>query len=135
MKKAALILALLLCATFIPTSCTKDKTDPNIPKNLYGTWYGEGGMYSYSVTFLKDKTCVIMGASSQTYMLGFQDAWTMDCPYTYDNGHITCTGTLYKTLGATGQTLEIDNYSTTFDYHETYLTGGMEPAITQYTKD
>lgn len=135
MKRFTLILALLTCIAFVPTSCKKDTLDPNIPNELYGTWYGDSGMYFYSVSFFKDKTCIIQGVSNQTYMTDFQDTWTIDCPFTYDNGHISCTGTLVKQIGATGEIVEIENYSTSFDFNGTYLTGGMEPAIYRYTKE
>ena len=135
MKKLTLIFALLLCIAFVPTSCKKDKVDPNIPSTLYGEWFGEGGTYSFSVAFLKDKTCVIYGVSSQTYITEDLDTWTLDCPYTYDNGHITCTGTLLKHLGSNGQDVEVPNFTTTFEFKETYLTGGIEPSIYRYTKE
>lgn len=135
MKKITLIFALLLCVAFVPTSCKKDKLDPNIPNNLYGEWYGEGGQYSYSAAFLTDKSCVIYGVSSQTYISEDKDTWTLDGNYSYDNGHISCTGTLYKHHGATGQDEIVENYLTSFEYKETYLTGGMEPAIYRYTKE
>lgn len=135
MKKLTLFCALLLCVAFVPTSCKKEKIDPNIPKALYGSWFGEGGIYSYSATFFNDKTCIIQGVSSQTYITEFQDTWELEGSYTYDNGIITCNGTRFKQLGATGQVIEEPNFSTTFEFHDTYLTGGWEPAIYRYTKE
>lgn len=135
MKKLTLIFALLLCVAFVPTPCNKEKVDPNIPKNLYGEWYGEGGQYSYSVVFFNDKTCIIQGISKQTYITEDYDSWTLDGTYTYDNANISCIGTLLKHHGATRQDETIDNFTTSFEYHETYLTGGIEPAIYRYTKE
>lgn len=137
MKRNVILLLLIAVLSMFLSSCGKEKLDPSVPDNLYGEWEGENENY-YFYLFLEknaDKNCIISGVSNRYYITEIKDAWSM--PYgtfSYQDGKIICTGDLERTYGVTGQTITEYDCQITFDYHDSYLTGGIEPSIQRYEK-
>lgn len=124
------IIMLIICSVGF-TSCGDDDENGigNAPDNLFGTWSGTSGKRYVSVTFNKDGT----GTEEMEFSSSYTRYGVATFTYTFDNNKIKCSGT-WSDADSEGRTSTKD-WSTTFEYHGSSLTGGGFSDITQYTKE